>query len=292
MDEIAKLVITEEYINRFNAELTKLGATKIQVEIESKPNKGTVRHYLNIVGAGTNNKPIEIFSEGEMRIISLAAFIADVTGGNNHNPFIFDDPISSLDQRYEDRVVDRLAELSKSRQVIVFTHRLSLLGQLYEADKKLKSVGIRKEEWGTGEVGDIPLSAKKVVGALNTLKDEKIQRVIKIQKDSTYEHYEPYVKAICTDLRILIERIVTETLLGDIVQRHRKMIYTGSVKSLRKINSEDCDLIDGFMTKYSNDMHSQSQEAPRELPDIEEIRADIEQIIDWHKKFEKRAIPS
>ena len=56
-----------------------------------------------------------------------------------------------------------MIELSKTRQVIVFTHRLSLLGQLNEkCDSKLiKIIGIRKEHWGAGEIGETPLFAKK-----------------------------------------------------------------------------------------------------------------------------------
>lgn len=47
----------------------------------------------------------EVLSEGERRIVALAAFIADVTGRDTKAPFVFDDPISSLDQIFEEKVI-------------------------------------------------------------------------------------------------------------------------------------------------------------------------------------------
>jgi wobble nucleotide-excising tRNase len=39
-------------------------------------------------------------------------------------PVIFDDPINSLDYKRLAEVVDRIAVLSETRQVIVFTHNI------------------------------------------------------------------------------------------------------------------------------------------------------------------------
>jgi energy-coupling factor transporter ATP-binding protein EcfA2 len=139
--------------------LQKLGANNICVEFIKQTYKGTTRHALKIANA-THDNPVDILSEGEARIVALAAFLADVTGCDSNNPFIFDDPISSLDQTYEEKTVKRLVELSENRQVIVFTHRLSLLGQLIElTDGKITTECIRKEHWGTGEIGETPLFA-------------------------------------------------------------------------------------------------------------------------------------
>ena len=66
----------------------------------------------------------------------LQFFLADVQGRPNNTPFIFDDPISSLDQDFEEATVNRLIKLCETRQVIVFTHRLSMLALLEEAIKK------------------------------------------------------------------------------------------------------------------------------------------------------------
>lgn len=234
---------------------------------------------------------MEVLSEGERRIISLAAFLADVTGRDGGTPFIFDDPISSLDQTWEERTVDRLVTLSASRQVIVFTHRLSLLGLITEKAEDLATIHIRREPWGTGEPGEIPLAAKKPEGALKDLKERRLTRARRTLNDDGNEAYYPLAKAICSDLRILAERLVEFVLLADVVQRHRRAVNTlGKIHQLAKITAADCALIDEMMTKYSRYEHSQSNEAPVEVPGPDEIAADIDRLLTWHAEFKGRPV--
>lgn len=289
-NEIGDLVITQSFVKRFNEELDKLGAGNIQVEFVKQINKGTTKHVLKIANA-THNNPENILSEGEARIISLAAFLADVTGGNYANPFVFDDPISSLDQTYEEKTVKRLVELSKSRQVIVFTHRLSLLCQLNDACDNIKTLGIRRESWGTGEIGELPMSAKSPKNVLKDILNNKLVRAKKVLNENGAEEYYLHAKMICSDFRILIERTVEYHLLGDVVQRYRRAVNTmGKVSSLAKINKHDCEMIDKFMTKYSFYEHSQPLEAPVELPLPDDISNDVNELLAWIEEFDKRKI--
>lgn len=292
-NEISEIAITEEYVKRFNSELLILNASKIKVELnKEKATKGTVTHALKLKGI-KGYKPSDILSEGEHRIIALASFFADVTGGNNTNPFVFDDPISSLDQQYEEKIVERLVQLSKTRQVIVFTHRLSLLGQLNEKCKsnEIQIIGIRNEHWGAGEIGDTPLFAKKTETALKNIKNEKIAKAKRIFNDSGSEAYYPFGKALCSDIRILVERIVELDLLADVVQRYRRAVNTmGKVDKLAKIKKEDCDLINDFMTRYSYYEHSQPNETPIEIPQPTEIEKDVDDLLKWLTEFNSRNI--
>ncbi|WP_144054830.1 hypothetical protein [Rhodopirellula europaea] len=98
-----------------------------------------------------------------------------------------------------------------------------------------------------------------------------------------------HAKSICSDFRILMERIVETVFLADVVQRHRRSINTmGKIGSLVKINSADCNLVDEMMTKYSCYEHSQSSEAPVDVPDPDEIEKDIDRMVSWHSEFSKR----
>lgn len=284
-NDVSEKTVTEEYVKRFNEELSKLGAQNIQIEIVREPSKGTVKHSMAIRGVN-GVKASDILSDGEFRIVALAAFLADVTGGNNCNPFIFDDPISSLDQLFEERTVGRLVELSKDRQVIVFTHRLSLLGLLSES---AASLGIRKEPWGTGEIGDTPLQAEKPKAALNRLKNDYLSKAKKTFDSEGSEGYEIMANNICKQIRILIERIVESTFLADVMIRHRRSIKTHNiVHKLAAIEKEDCAMIDRFMTKYSKYEHSQSGELPVRLPQPEELDTDLADLIAWHDGYLKK----
>jgi len=290
--ELSQALVTDAYIARFNAELARLGANSIRVELAlSRSDRGRPKHIVRLRGAIAPGARIaEILSEGERRIISLAAFLADVTGRPAQAPFIFDDPISSLDQTWEERTIDRLIALSADRQVIVFTHRLSLLGLLTDKADALTTIHIRREPWGTGEPGEIPLDAKKPERALSDLRGRRVARARNVLNDEGHEAYYPLGKGICSDLRILVERLVEFVLLADVVQRHRRAVHTdGKIHKLARIRSADCALIEAMMSKYSCFEHSQSNEAPVQLPSPDEISADIDQLLAWHAEFTQRA---
>lgn len=292
-NKVSKVLITDKYIKRFNEELVFLGANNIKVEIiKEGGGKGSVKHLIKLKDV-ENVKPADILSEGEHRIITLAAFLADVTGGNNSNTFVFDDPISSLDQSYEEKIVKRLVELSQTRQVIVFTHRLSLLGQLNakcESDK-IQIIGIRHENWGAGEIGDTQLFAKKTDKALNSIKNDKISKAKRIYKEQGYDEYYPHGKMLCSDIRIVVERIVECDFLADVVQRYRREVNTkGKIDNLVKIKKEDCLLINDYMTRYSYYEHSQPGETPVEIPEPSIIEADVDNLLAWLNEYNTRKL--
>jgi hypothetical protein len=207
---------------------------------------------------------------------------------------VFDDPISSLDQSFEEAVVQRLVRLAADRQVIVFTHRISLLVLLQDYGKKEerdpKVTCVRSEAWGTGEPGDTPLFAKKPEKALNTLLNDSLAKARNTLHKEGQSSYSLLAKAICSDFRIVLERMIEADLLADVVQRFRRAITTqGKLEKLPKITPEDCRLFDELMTKYSRYEHSQPNEAPVVLPDPEELKADLESLRDWRTSFIARA---
>lgn len=290
--EVAEQVITRAYVKRFNAELHALGATRIKVElVKSKAEKGKALHRFqlkNVVGKQTIDA---VLSEGERRIVALAAFLADLTEKPSNAPFIFDDPISSLDQAWEERTIERLVQLSESRQVIVFTHRLSFMGLIGEKARDVASVHIRQESWGAGETGDVPLYGKRPDSALKDLNNTRLSKARNTLQMEGGEAYYPLGKAICSDFRILLERMVEFVLLADVIQRHRRDVTTkGKIKNLAKIIPSDCELIEELMSKYSRYEHSQSNEAPVEIPSPDELGEDITRLLTWHGEFTNRSI--
>ena len=269
-----------------------MGAEKVSVElIKTKTKFGRVQHKIQLHGLNvqhSRNKAMNVLSEGEQRIVSLAAFLADVTSKPNSAPFIFDDPISSLDQTYEEHTAKRLVDLSNDRQVIVFTHRLSLLGQLIDGGNA-ECCHIRREAWGCGEHGAIPLFAKNPMRAINDLKNSRLSAARKAYNADGYDSYYPLAKAICSDFRILLERIVECELLADVVIRHRRDVHTkNKIHKLAKITKEDCDLIEQLMGEFSSFEHSQSDEFPVEIPEPDVLDAALTKIISWYADFNPR----
>jgi energy-coupling factor transporter ATP-binding protein EcfA2 len=293
---LSEELVTDAFKKRFEDELNLLGATRLRVRIEKvKATKGQVLHKLTLCDANMAAHTRDVLSEGEFRIVSIAAFLADVVTEDYNVPFIFDDPISSLDQDYEERVAERLVRLAQSRQVIVFTHRLSLLSALENSSEKLgvdnQVVSLQRESWGTGEPGNPPLPAQKPKKALNTLLNERLPKARKVYKETGRSEYMVHAKALCSDIRITIERLIENDLLADVVQRFRRPINTkGKLHKVAKIISNDCEYIDTMMTKYSQYEHAQPGEAPIELPEPDELEQDLKELKAWLDEFSGREV--
>ena len=299
--KIAARVITQAYVDRFNGELAKFGASQIRVElVKSRTRKGEALHRLRLKGvqSGRQDSPEVVLSGGERRIVSLAAFLADVAEKPYAAPFIFDDPISSLDQDFEWLVATRLVQLAKERQVIVFTHRLSLYGAMEDAARKVGDLWRSKHlhqlciESFSGAAGH---PADEAVWNTNTKKANNIllnrlDQARNAGRSGGAIEYRALAQGICTDLRKLLERTVEDDLLNQIVRRHRKSITTDNrLASLAHITPKDCKFIDDLMTKYSRYEHSQSSETPSFLPEEPELRSDLEALKDWREEFRKQS---
>lgn len=297
---LADELITSAFVKRFDEEIKKLGAESIGVVLEkTRTDKGRVYHQVKIKNNNSGVPSAQILSEGEFRIISLAAFLADtefgqseVEGHQSKSTFIFDDPISSLDQEYEEAMAKRVVKLSGARQVIVFTHRLSLLASLEDAAKtngvSLNVIGLQREPWGAGEPREAPLPAQKPKNAINALLD-RVVGARKILTESGQSEYELIAKGICSDIRITLERLIENDLLADVIQRFRRPITTqGKLHKLAKITLEDCKFIDDLMTKYSQYEHSQPNESPIPLPNPDNLEEDLKKLKLWREEFEKR----
>lgn len=297
--EVAEKIITQAYVERFNRELKLLGATRIKVEIvKTRTDRGKVLHQLRLKGALNGQAmPDSVLSEGERRIISLAAFLADVADKPMAAPFIFDDPISSLDHDFEWNVAGRLAELAKTRQVLVFTHRLSLYGAMEDAAKKLGEEWKAKhlhqhciESFGgtSGHPADQDTTNANTTKANNILIN-RLDDAKKLGIASGAAAYRALAQGICSDFRKLIERTIEDDMLNQVVRRHRRSIQTDNRLSvLTHISPDDCAFFDGLMTKYSCFEHSQSTETPVVIPEESELRVDLEALKTWRVSFKKR----
>jgi energy-coupling factor transporter ATP-binding protein EcfA2 len=297
--EISEAVLTEAYISRFNDELKALGASGIKVELtKTRIQSGVPLHLVKLRSLIEGSVgPAQILSEGEFRIVALAAFLADVTGKQSKAPFIFDDPISSLDHDYEWKVALRLADLAKDRQVLVFTHRLSLYGALDDAAKKAG------EKWREAHLSQIciesfggtsghpvaPEAWNTATKAANNILIQRLDGAKKYADAGDIPAYRIHAQAICTDFRKLLERTVEDDLLHAIVKRHRRSVTTDNkVGKLHRIEKEDGEYFDTMMTKYSCYEHSQSTETPVFLPAEHELRGDLTGLKAWREKFHAR----
>jgi len=293
---IAEAEIAKGFCDRFDREMQRLGGQRLPVVMTPKAEgKGHYTFSARLKDSQRAMRSQEVLSEGERRVIALAAFLADATGSDRALPVVFDDPISSLDQRFEEAVAVRIAELAESRQVVVFTHRLSLMVLLKAAVRKRAEfhggraranvLSIAREGTATG----VPAT----IDAFSMMPREGLDKVKRDAREA--EKHEGEIRRVllrnaCSNFRVLVERAVEEHLLFGMVLRYRREVKTmGHLKRLTAIRLEDCELIDGMMSKYSAFEHSQPMETPVWLPEADELIADAELVHAWIKPFMARA---
>lgn len=304
--DLSDILITESYIARFSNEMRQLD-TRGQIRVEltaSGAKKGRAFHQISLKGvkAGKVKKTGDVLSEGEYRVVSLAAFLADISSWGKVMPFVFDDPITSLDHKFEERVAQRLIELSTERQVIVFTHRLVFAQFLNTSVYRYNAIAAQSEFSKRAEVKHIelrnaplgqPVEASYIENIsfsvkLNTMLNTDLHKIRQAQKNGDYDLADSLMRSLCTQFRNLVERGIEQELLSGIVQRFNRNVSTLKLPRLYALSDSDISLFDQLMTKYSYFDHSQSLETPVALPSIEEIEKDLDCLIQWSKAFKKR----
>ncbi|KPY73852.1 AAA family ATPase [Pseudomonas syringae] len=122
---IISQLITPDFIKNFTAELDELGIA-LDVQIAPIVRDSDTSHSFSI-GA---QKPGKVLSEGEQKVVSLAAYLAEIKTFSNSAPIVFDDPVSSLDHIYREKIASRLCREALTRQLIIFTHDLALIMEI------------------------------------------------------------------------------------------------------------------------------------------------------------------
>lgn len=298
---LSQIMITEAYVTRFKDELNMISSNhSINVELMSSVSKGKVYHKVALVGAVEKRNTEEILSEGEYRVVSIAAFLSDLSSWNVNQAFIFDDPINSLDQNYEENIAKRLVLLAGERQVIVFTHRLAfaeMLNRLAQSkNNEAKAKGMAKTDINYIKLARKPLGDPdyqndfanyKLDSKLNNL-DGPIKNAEKAQAVGDHSTADMLLKGLCSTLRDIVEKSIETTLLNNIVSRYGQNVSSEKIRYLKAITETDVDFIDGMMTKYSKFDHSHSDETPVPLPSIDEFKNDVKAIKDWYAGFKSQ----
>ncbi|MFM8279894.1 MAG: AAA family ATPase, partial [Candidatus Limnocylindrus sp.] len=242
--------VTGPLLKRFGQEIEALGAQGVPVEIVKAPGeKGKSRYQLRLAACKVPSvPPEEVLSEGEFRAAALAAFLAYVVEHPTGDAIVFDDPITSLDHRYQESVAARLVALSEKRQVIVFTHSLSFSYFLQQAagDGALSLVQLERRPWGAGEPRrEVAFKVKDVLAALRTLSTSVARH---LPSAPGGEDWELEGFDACRQFRVNLESVVEDVLLDGVVRRfERNLRWHKHLPSLSRITAADCLLLDGLL---------------------------------------------
>ncbi|OFV15361.1 ATP-binding protein [Sphingobacterium sp. HMSC13C05] len=292
--------LTTRYINQnlkqnFKTELNKLGFKNIKIETETKGQKGKQYHYLRLDEGNSNNIALkDILSEGEHRCISLATFLSELSISEHKSAIIFDDPVSSLDHKWRNKISKRITEEALERQVIVFTHDISFLLMIQEHSESLncgldiKSLTRKKTE--TGLIASNPPWDALPVGKRIGLLKSAYQQLEKIERTETEEVYKERAKVLYGKLRETWERFIEEVFLNGAIQRFSRAIQTQRLSKVIDLTDDDYKLVDANMSKCSTYFtgHDTAGTLIEEMPDSDEFLADLKVLEDYIKDIRKR----
>ncbi|ARV14252.1 AAA family ATPase [Polaribacter sp. SA4-12] len=294
-NELATNYISQSLKQNFKTELTKLGFKNIKIETETKGQRGKQYHYLRLDEQNANGIALkDVLSEGEHRCISLATFLSELSISEHKSAIVFDDPVSSLDHKWRNKISKRIAEESLDRQVIVFTHDITFLLMIQEHSNKLncdldiKSLTRKKKETGL-IASNPPWDALKVSIRIGILKSAH-QELKKIENNETEEVYKERAKILYGKLRETWERFIEEVFLNGAIQRFGRAIQTQRLSKIVDLTDDDYNLVDTNMSKCSTYFtgHDTAGTLIEEMPDSDEFLADLKILEEYMKRIRKR----
>ena len=227
--------VTKELKNALDVEFKNLGVEHIKTTLKERNDKGKIFHQL-LLELPTSKKLDEILSEGEQRAIALGAFLAELSLANHSCGIVFDDPVSSLDHWRRQHVARRLVDEAKKRQVIIFTHDTSFLGQLRdEIDKEKILHSLQYLEWRVGDAGyvvdGLPWDHQGYKDRIDTLEKSKN----KLAKNWSVYPSEEEAREMCrlyNLLRTSIELVIQDVIFNGVVKRYRDWIIVGKLSDV------------------------------------------------------------
>ena len=279
-------LLNDDFESTFKKECKALCAPVVTLDFPGRKGQPARRKSLT-----PEHRLSATLSEGEQKVIALADFVAEATLRRSSTPIVLDDPVTSLDYKRLEHVVDRLVQLSETRQVIVFTHNvwftMELLGRFDKNRKACTYYDVSEDGEVRGVVspGDSP--------RLDTWGDKKKRINLMVgrargEDDRTMR--EVLIEKGYDDMRGACELVVEQDLLQAVVQSYRRNVMVGNLARLKfeelpeasaKVNEifARCSRITGA--------HKQPIETLNVRPSLEDLEKDWKTIQAIHTQFSK-----
>lgn len=272
----ASMIASEDLVNRnfeqlFNEECDALNCPRVNLSFQGR--SGHAERQKNVSG----HQPSAVLSEGEQKVLALADFLAECQMSGTTSPIVFDDPITSLDYRYVESVADRIRGLTKSHQVVVFTHNVMFAWALLDRQHVKSQLGTYIEVRAHGGVKGVVLpdadprfdTPRTIKNRINKAIDD-VKRAKLVDRDRLIAHAYDLLRSWC-------EVFAEQELLANVTRRHQPNII---VPLLRDINvdrlKKAADALSTKVKKFHGyvSAHSSSHEQSNVVPTFAELERD------------------
>ncbi len=291
--ELAEAHVTTVVRDRFIRESDRLYLERIELK-KTGGQKGKLRHRPALLGAKTARPVEQVLSEGEQTALGLAGFFTEAHFDNGKSALVLDDPVTSLDHIRRSRVANRLAELAADRQVIVFTHDLTFVGDLAIAAAK-GQIGLTErciERRGDRTPGVTnnkhPWKAKDVGRRFNEL-EQLLATLKKGRPRWTQDEYEKECAEWAGKLSETWERLIRLEIVYPLVDPGTSHVQPKMFKVLARITDADNQ---EFQQSYERcsawvRRHDKSQATNYVAPEPSELERELALVRGWFDRVKK-----
>lgn len=221
-------ILNRDFQRYFESECEALGAPRVSLDFPGRGGEAKRRKLLT-----PDHGLEEILSEGEQKVIALADFLAEAALKQDKSPIILDDPVTSLDHKRLQHVVDRLVALSQEHQVIVFTHDIWFAAELLARFEKEPSActfyDVISED---GRVGCVCRGSHPRTDTYND-RARRITQVIEEARKTSGETRQALVEKGYELLRGACEIVVEKDVLRGVCERYRPNVRMTVLDQIR-----------------------------------------------------------
>ncbi|AQA22115.1 AAA domain protein [Rhodococcus sp. MTM3W5.2] len=283
---------TDRIVDQFTRETDRLRLQKVTLQ-DLGGRKGQLNQKPGLLGATRGITAPSVLSEGEQTALGLAGFFTEAVFDESRSAIIFDDPVTSLDHVRRDKVAERLAQLARDRQVVVFTHDVAFTGDLTAAaDSEGVALTERAVERRGIEPGicikAFPWKAKDFASRIDHLKVE-LAKLTKERPNLVQDEWEEKVASWAGRLSEAWERSVTTEIMNQVFDRGSSQVRMLKFRILTKITEADNqDLQEGYgATSKWGRRHDKAAETNYVAPEPADLERELTRLTEWQKRIKR-----
>ena len=288
--ELTRHHVTREVRDQFTRESERLRLRRITLD-DTSGVKGRLLHRPALLGAARPAALTKVLSEGEQTALGLSGFFTEVSFDATKSGVVLDDPVTSLDHGRRSLAAQRLAELGADRQIVVFTHDVTFVGDLVRHATEAKVPITERWVQRNGELLGVcvdkhPWKAKDVGSRIGVLET----RLAEIKRDRANldpEQYEEHCASWAGKLSEAWERAINLEIVNEVVDRGTSQVRPSKFRILSAITSHDNDEFKAGYGRCSEwaRRHDKAPEVNFVAPEPEDLEAELARFRAWFKRI-------
>ena len=291
--ELAREHATAVVRDRFTRESDRLKLERITLQ-DTGGRKGQLRQRPAFLGAAQRAGMPQVLSRGEQTALGLVGYLTEAFFDQTHSALVLDDPVTSLGHDRRAHIANRLAQFAQDRQVIVFTHDVTFVGDLRKAAEREGITFTERcvERRPGGSIGvcrdQHPWKVKDVRSRLGQL-ETQLARIKREHAQWDAETYEKETADWAGKLSETWERMIHLEIVNQVVDRSTSEVRPKMFRMLARITEADDR---EFQESYGRcslwaRRHDKCPEVSYVPPEIAEMEAELGRIRTWFDRIRK-----